>query len=222
MLPYPQREFAEAVAAVLQSPPFVRIAEAAEELVDVPCGSGATTWLLARALPHAQVLGVDRDEGLIAGAKRTFRLPRLRYEVADIQQFVEGRQRVGICCLINSLFLLHEAEGLLRALASKMGSGGLLLCILPNVEGSNYAEFQRLRPEVNLFELKKADFADYFARCGWAVALTQGIVFQRFYGLWWPRWLGPLRAAALRWLHLRKSHTAEAEPCYYLLAMRAM
>jgi trans-aconitate methyltransferase len=39
-------------------------------VLDIACGTGITTHELARALPHAQVTGVDRDRGMLRAARR--------------------------------------------------------------------------------------------------------------------------------------------------------
>lgn len=215
---YPQREFAEAVLRVLQSPPCVPLLSECPEVLDIACGSGATTWHLAQALPCCQLLGVDMDANLMARAAGVFRADNLRFEVADLYTFLRSRRQVQVCCLLNVLFLLEDATGLLGGLAQRMTPGGVLVCIVPNVASRNFREFERLRPRVNVFRLHPADFGSYFGACGWEVMTREGIVFQRFYGLIWPKLLGPFRSFVLRWLHGRRRDFTE--PCYYALLLR--
>ena len=51
-------------------------------VVDLGCGPGASTHLLATRFPEAEVIGVDSSERMLATAKA--RLPALRFEMRDI------------------------------------------------------------------------------------------------------------------------------------------
>jgi trans-aconitate 2-methyltransferase len=53
----------------------------ARRLVDVGCGPGNSTELLAERFPGADVLGLDNSPAMLDEARR--RLPRLRFETAD-------------------------------------------------------------------------------------------------------------------------------------------
>ena len=50
--------------------------------VDIGCGPGNSTEVLAAAFPHAAITGVDRSPDMIDAARR--RLPQFRFEAADI------------------------------------------------------------------------------------------------------------------------------------------
>ena len=58
----------------------VRAADA-RQLVDLGCGPGNSTELLALRFPHAQLIGLDNSPAMLAEARR--RLPRARFELAD-------------------------------------------------------------------------------------------------------------------------------------------
>jgi trans-aconitate 2-methyltransferase len=54
---------------------------AARKIVDVGCGPGNSTELLAERFPGADILGIDTSPAMLSRARR--RLPSLRFEVAD-------------------------------------------------------------------------------------------------------------------------------------------
>jgi trans-aconitate 2-methyltransferase len=54
----------------------------ATRVVDLGCGPGNSTELLARRFPKADVLGIDNSEAMLVSARE--RLPQARFESADI------------------------------------------------------------------------------------------------------------------------------------------
>ena len=59
-------------------------------VVDLGCGPGNSTELLAARFPDAQVMGVDSSPDMLAEARR--RLPGRPFVQADVAQFVSGRR----------------------------------------------------------------------------------------------------------------------------------
>lgn len=62
----------------------VALTEAAR-VVDLGCGPGNSTELLARRFPQAQVTGIDNSEAMLASARE--RLPQARFQFGDIAQW---------------------------------------------------------------------------------------------------------------------------------------
>lgn len=213
---YPQREFAEAVAIALRAGQFPE----GSEILDLPCGSGTTTFWLAEYFPHCQVRGVDIDSQKMAYAQRFFQQKNLRYEAADIFDWLRQIPRLDALCLINSLFLLPNTDALLRLIAEKMDDQSFFVCIMPNTDSRNFQNFQRLQPQVNHLQISRADIEPFFARYGLRTESVQGIVFQHFYGWIWPKLLGPFRHWWLRRLHHRNNGRAGAEACYFLIVLK--
>ncbi len=50
-------------------------------IVDIGCGPGNSTGVLARRFPHASILGVDSSEDMIAAAQQAY--PQLRFQRCD-------------------------------------------------------------------------------------------------------------------------------------------
>jgi trans-aconitate 2-methyltransferase len=59
---------------------------AARQVIDVGCGPGNSTELLAQRYPGADILGLDNSPAMLAEAQR--RLPALRFEPADAATWV--------------------------------------------------------------------------------------------------------------------------------------
>jgi trans-aconitate 2-methyltransferase len=60
----------------------------AHVVVDLGCGPGNSTALIATRFPRARITGLDTSEDMIAAAR--LRLPSLRFEIADIRTWVDG------------------------------------------------------------------------------------------------------------------------------------
>jgi SAM-dependent methyltransferase len=95
-------------------------------IVDLGCGHGLFTLLLARASADRQVIGIDLDARKIAVARQV-RLPNLRFEVGDIGQVeVPSAQAVTI---LDVLYLVPYdiQERLLVACADRLAPGGVII-----------------------------------------------------------------------------------------------
>lgn len=65
----------------------------ARNAIDIGCGPGNSTELLAARFPHASVSGIDTSRDMIAAART--RLPGLRFELEDINQWLDGSPTAG-------------------------------------------------------------------------------------------------------------------------------
>ncbi len=57
-----------------------------ERILDLGCGDGALTTLLAQVVPAGLVLGIDASENMIRTAKKDHQAANLRFELMDINQ----------------------------------------------------------------------------------------------------------------------------------------
>ena len=57
---------------------------AGSKIVDMACGKGEISYVLAQLNPRAEIIGIDRDPAAIEFARRTFRLPNLSFRIDDI------------------------------------------------------------------------------------------------------------------------------------------
>ena len=58
-------------------------------MLDVGCGPGNSTELLAARYPQAEIVGVDSSPEMIAAARK--RLPSADFIVADIHDYAPGQ-----------------------------------------------------------------------------------------------------------------------------------
>ncbi len=102
--------------------------------MDLGCGPGNSTEVLAARYPDAAIAGLDSSADMIAAARQ--RLPRLQFEVADIAQW-QGRADV---ILSNAaLHWLPDHATLLPRLVTRLTPGGTLAIQMPdNLEEPAY------------------------------------------------------------------------------------
>jgi len=119
----------------------------ARAAVDIGCGPGNSTELLAARFPNATVSGLDNSADMIVAARK--RLPAVRCEVVDIESWVSadaGRAAPFDVILANAVlqWIPGHAE-LFPALIAKLAPGGCLAVQMPD----NLAEpAQRLMREI--------------------------------------------------------------------------
>ncbi|WP_230470106.1 class I SAM-dependent methyltransferase [Lujinxingia vulgaris] len=110
-------------------------------VLDVGCGPGQSAFGLARQLPHAQVLGVDVADRMIARARQHHRgrysaLKNLRFERADVYALPDELPPFDLIVGHSFLYLLPDREGALSALGAALGPGGRLALLEPNADAS--------------------------------------------------------------------------------------
>jgi trans-aconitate 2-methyltransferase len=101
----------------------------ARACVDVGCGPGNSTALVAARFPEARVIGVDSSPAMIAKARQ--RLPDLAFETADVLAW-EPAGRFDLI-FANAVFQWVPDHGrLLARLAGFLDAGGCLAVQVPN------------------------------------------------------------------------------------------
>lgn len=210
---YPQREFAEAVSNLLEH------FDTGNNLLDIPCGTGEIAFYLSQKTPK-NVVAADIDPASIAQAKHLWGSSGVQFLQGDIFDVLRGQERLDVVCILNSLFLLPRTDELITLITQKMDTLSLLVLIVPNVSGPNFAAFQRLKPGVNTFQLAESDAEPYFNRFDLRVCWKEGIVFQPFYGRLDVRLLWLWRSWYLRRLHHEAAKKVHRIPNYFLFALQ--
>lgn len=117
------RPVRDLVAAIPNLP-----ARAAQRVVDIGCGPGNSTEVLAARYAQADVLGLDSSQDMIDAARK--RLPQFRFDVADIATWQDGPFDV---ILANAVLQwLPEHETLYPRLVACLAAGGSLAVQTPD------------------------------------------------------------------------------------------
>jgi trans-aconitate 2-methyltransferase len=105
-------------------------AMSARAVIDLGCGPGNSTELLAARFPDADVSGIDNSADMIQAAQR--RLPQVRFAVQDIDAWVGGAGSFGVILANAVLQWLPDHAQLLPALVGRLVSGGALAVQMPD------------------------------------------------------------------------------------------
>jgi trans-aconitate 2-methyltransferase len=97
--------------------------------VDLGCGPGNSTEVLAQRFPGATVTGIDNSDDMLAAARK--RLPSLDFELADIGAWNPARQ-FDVILANASLQWLPDHATLYPRLISKLAPGGSLAVQTPD------------------------------------------------------------------------------------------
>ena len=161
---------------------LARVTQTPRRIVDLGCGPGTSTRLLAARFPDAEILALDNSEPMLAEARR--RLPDVRFEAADIAKW-RPRQRPDLIFANAALQWLPDHESLFPRLMSYLAEGGALAVQMPD---------NRQEPSHALMRLVAADgpWADRLV----PIAKTRAVIATHveYYA-----WLKPLAAALDIW-----------------------
>ena len=100
--------------------------------IDLGCGPGNSTEMLAAHLPDAAVTGLDSSADMIAAAKK--RLPTHGFELADIATWAHGDAGAKYDLIFANAALqwVPAHENLLPALLSRLRVGGTIASQMPD------------------------------------------------------------------------------------------
>jgi trans-aconitate 2-methyltransferase len=101
----------------------------ARTAIDLGCGPGNSTELLAARFPNAAVRGLDSSPDMISAARR--RLPQVQFAVGGIEEWNDA----GLFDVILANAVLHwipDHSTLLPALVARLASGGGLAIQMPD------------------------------------------------------------------------------------------
>lgn len=122
-----------------------RLGPAAEVLLDLGCGSGASTVALQAVAPRARIVGVDASGGMVARARAREWTARVEFQVAPVQRLPElGLPRADGVLAAYLLRNVPEAERdeVLAAVARQLRPGGWLAIHEYSVAGRRGARWR--------------------------------------------------------------------------------
>jgi trans-aconitate 2-methyltransferase len=97
--------------------------------VDLGCGPGNSTEVLAQRYPHAEVVGMDNAQDMIEAARK--RLPSVRFELSEISTW-SAQKPCDVILANASLQWLPDHRTLYPRLASQLTEGGSLAVQTPD------------------------------------------------------------------------------------------
>jgi 2-polyprenyl-3-methyl-5-hydroxy-6-metoxy-1,4-benzoquinol methylase len=104
-------------------------------IIDIACGAGYGTAMIARACPQASILGVDYDERAVAHARRAASTTNLSFSQGNMITWRDGGgQRLGEFDAIISFDTIEHLEHrdiALLQLSRNLKAGGILLLSTP-------------------------------------------------------------------------------------------
>lgn len=120
-------------------------------VLDLGCGPGISSFVLAERLPDATVVGVDLSDRMIERARRHHRqryphLQNLEFCRADVYELPFCARHFDYAVGHSLLYLLPEPESALRAICEVLKAGGRLVLMEPNAEGSLAGAARRSTP----------------------------------------------------------------------------
>jgi trans-aconitate 2-methyltransferase len=128
----------------------------ARSVIDIGCGPGNSTEVLAARYPRARVAGIDSSPDMIAAARR--RLPQVIFSVEDVQDCKPG----GLFDVILANAVLQwvpHHETLLPQLIGKLApQGGLAVQMPDNLDGPAHLLMRQIAAE-GPWAVKLADAA---------------------------------------------------------------
>ena len=161
---------------------LARVGIEARRIVDLGCGPGTSTQLLAARYPEAEILGVDNSPQMLAEACK--RLPKTVFEKHNIGAW-RPSQRPDLIFANAALQWLPNHHELIPRLMSYLAEGGRLAIQMPD---------NRQEPSHALMRMVAADgpWADRLV----PVAKTRGLIgiYSDYY-----RWLKPLSGSVEIW-----------------------
>ena len=104
-------------------------AEQPRSVVDLGCGPGGLTRLLAQRWPAADVLGLDSSSEMVAEARR-LTAPRLRFEVGDLRDWRAERPVDVLVCNATLQWVPGHLD-LLPSLVGQVAPGGWFALQVP-------------------------------------------------------------------------------------------
>jgi 2-polyprenyl-3-methyl-5-hydroxy-6-metoxy-1,4-benzoquinol methylase len=109
-------------------------------LLDVGCGNGCMTTLMAKAFPQSAILGIDRDtEGVAYGERLAAQnhCDKARFQALDIESDFPAGQFDVITCMAVLQFI-EDTPALLKKFSAALQPGGRLLMQVPLVNDLGY------------------------------------------------------------------------------------
>lgn len=98
--------------------------------IDMGCGPGNSTELIAERFPQARVEGMDSDENMLAAARK--RLPGLTFSPGDLETWLPAEKADLLYANAVFQWVPHQLAVLKRLVAEGLKPGGVLAIQMPD------------------------------------------------------------------------------------------
>lgn len=130
-----------------------------QRVLDVGCGHGLLSALIAKERPGSELVGIDPDQRKVAWARASVgTLPRTRFEAVGIDALAEREPGSFDCVVVSDVLYLLGVEawpGFFRACRTLLGRGGRLLLKEAEDDGSWRAKKALLQEQVMVKLLRR-------------------------------------------------------------------
>lgn len=108
-------------------------------ILDVACGAGYGTFLLAQAFPAVRIVGADYDRSAIQYAQQHYQLPNLEFRFGDVLQWEKSIGATQFYSIVSFDTLEHcrHRELMLENVVNHLTDDGLLLLSTPSGHREN-------------------------------------------------------------------------------------
>ncbi len=112
-----------------------------EEVLDLGCGPGISTFVFGEALVDAKIVGVDVAEKMIRRARAHHltsysHLENVKFDRADVYDLPFEAESFDLAVGHSFLYLLPDRLNALRSILEVLRPGGILVLMEPNAEGT--------------------------------------------------------------------------------------
>lgn len=134
-----------------------RYVEKAHNLLEIGCGSGVSTNLIAKSFSHLSCYGVDLSIIAINYARRTFQRPNLIYSIQDVKNLGFKDESFSIVCSYDCVEHIPDLQVALKEQMRVVEPGGYLIIKCPH----------HMSPFYTLFDILKFKHSYPFTKCWW-------------------------------------------------------
>ena len=118
------RPIGEQAAQLMAVPPGARV-------LDVGCGSGWATRLLAAYAAHGSVVGIDISDEMVRLARESSRtIPNVQFEVASAEQLPFSAAEFSHAFSMESLYYYRDIPRALKEIRRVLQAGGLFVAVV--------------------------------------------------------------------------------------------
>jgi len=102
-------------------------------VLDIACGSGYGSHLIAKTYPHLRVVGADYDQSAVSAARAAHLLPNLEFKFGDVTSWEDSIGPVEFDCIVSFDTIEHveHRELMMESLVRHLRNTGCLLFSTP-------------------------------------------------------------------------------------------